>query len=76
MKLFVEYALKEILFYCLFVAIFTDEALSLHEHQVQVMGNYFKENEHIFVKVEKRESVWKKKIEFEVSGFSWKLMQM
>ncbi|XP_028416541.1 protein regulator of cytokinesis 1-like isoform X1 [Dendronephthya gigantea] len=44
---------------------FSEDALTLHEHQVEIMRNYFEENSAIFKLVEKRESLWKKYLEFE-----------
>jgi hypothetical protein len=45
---------------------FSEDALTLHEHQVEVMRNYYEENSAIFKLVEKRENLWKKFLEFEV----------
>ncbi|XP_046853239.1 protein regulator of cytokinesis 1-like isoform X2 [Xenia sp. Carnegie-2017] len=44
---------------------YSEDALTLHEHQVEVMRNYYEENSAIFKLVEKRENLWKKFIEFE-----------
>lgn len=44
---------------------FNEDALTLHEHQVEVMRNYYEENSAIFKLVEKRENMWKKFLEFE-----------
>lgn len=45
---------------------FSEEALAIHEHQVEVMRNYYQENNQIFKLVEKRENMWNKLLEFEV----------
>lgn len=45
--------------------VFTDEALTLHEHQVKIMNNYYHENKRIFKLIEKRETSWKNKLDFE-----------
>lgn len=45
---------------------FTEELLALHEHQVEVMKNYYDENKDIFKLVEKRETLFKTMEEFEV----------
>lgn len=47
---------------------FSEDALSLHEHQVEVMRNYYEENSAIFKLVERRENMWKKFLEFEVES--------
>lgn len=44
---------------------YTEGALDLHEHQVKVMRNYYKENSEIYKLVEKRETMWKKLLELE-----------
>lgn len=44
---------------------YSEEALAIHEHQVEVMRNYYTENGEMFKLVEKRESMWKKYLEFE-----------
>lgn len=44
---------------------FSEEALAIHEHQVDVMRNYYQENSEMFKLVEKRESMWKKLLQFE-----------
>lgn len=44
---------------------FTEELLSLHEHQVEVMKNYYEGNKDIFKLVEKRETLFKTMEEFE-----------
>lgn len=49
-----------------YVENYSEDALTLHEHQVEVMRNYYEENSAIFKLVEKRENLWKKFIEFEV----------
>ena len=45
---------------------FTEELLALHEHQVEVMKNYYEENKEIFKLVERREALFKTMEEFEV----------
>eukprot|EP00794_Sanderia_malayensis_P005658 gene5658-6354_t len=45
--------------------VFTEEALTIHEQQVQSMNSYFHENKKIFKLVEKREIAWGNKLEFE-----------
>jgi len=45
---------------------FTEELLALHEHQVEVMKNYYEENKEIFKLVERRETLFKTMEEFEV----------
>lgn len=55
---------------CLFMAYlenYTEELLSIHEHQVEVMKNYYEENKNIFKLVEKREALFKTMEEFEVT---------
>lgn len=47
---------------------FSEDALTLHEHQVEIMRNYYEENSGIFRLVEKRENMWKKFLEFEVDN--------
>ena len=49
---------------------FTEETLSEHEHQVATVKNFYEENKEMFKLVEKREGLWVKKIDFEVS-ISW-----
>ena len=49
-----------------FLAVFDDESLALHEHQVQIMNNYFNENKKIYKLIEKREISWQNKMDFEV----------
>lgn len=44
---------------------FTEELLALHEHQVEVMKNYYEENKEIFKLVERRETLFKTMEEFE-----------
>lgn len=44
---------------------FSEEALTIHEHQVAIMRNYYDENKDIFKMVDKRENMWKKLLEFE-----------
>ncbi|KAJ7333632.1 hypothetical protein OS493_017175 [Desmophyllum pertusum] len=44
---------------------FTEELLALHEHQVEVMKNYYDGNKDIFKLVEKRETLFKTMEEFE-----------
>merc|ERR1712048_1442900 len=44
---------------------FTEEMLLDHEHQVTTLKNYFEENKEIFKLAEKRERLWKEKIDFE-----------
>lgn len=46
---------------------YTEELLSMHEHQVEVMKNYYEENKDIFKLVEKREALFRTMEEFEVS---------
>ncbi|XP_065071475.1 protein regulator of cytokinesis 1-like isoform X1 [Rhopilema esculentum] len=48
-----------------FEAVFDDESLALHEHQVQIMNNYFNENKKIYKLIEKREVSWQNKMDFE-----------
>eukprot|EP00112_Aurelia_sp_Birch-Aquarium-sp1_P004456 Seg1507.5 transcript_id=Seg1507.5/GoldUCD/mRNA.D3Y31 product="Protein regulator of cytokinesis 1" protein_id=Seg1507.5/GoldUCD/D3Y31 len=45
--------------------VFDDESLALHEHQVQVMNNYYNENKKIFKLIERREASWQNKMDFE-----------
>ena len=45
---------------------FTEELLALHEHQVEVMKNYYDGNKEIFKLVERRETLFKTMEEFEV----------
>lgn len=45
---------------------YTEELLGIHEHQVEVMKNYYEENKNIFKLVEKREALFKTMEEFEV----------
>ena len=45
---------------------FTEDLLAIHEHQVEVMKNYYEENKTIFKLVEKREALFKTMEEFEV----------
>ena len=55
---------------CIFMAYlenYTEELLSIHEHQVEVMKNYYEENKNIFKLVEKREALFKTMEEFEVT---------
>lgn len=40
--------------------------MTLHEHQVEVMKNYYDENKDIFKLVERRETLFKTMEEFEV----------
>ena len=48
----------------------TEELLAIHEHQVEVMKNYYEENKVIFKLVEKRETLFRTMEEFEVQhGF-------
>lgn len=44
---------------------YTEELLTIHEHQVEVMKNYYEENKNIFKLVEKRETLFKTMEEFE-----------
>lgn len=46
--------------------VFTEETLAEHEHQVATVKNFYEDNKEMFKIVEKRESLWKKKLEFEV----------
>lgn len=46
--------------------VFTEETLTEHEHQVATVKNYYEENKEMFKLVDKRENLWKKKLEFEV----------
>ena len=50
----------------LILDVFTEETLAEHEHQVATVKNYYEENKEIFKLAEKRQNLWKKKIEFEV----------
>lgn len=50
----------------LFKDVFTEETLSEHEHQVATVNNFYEENKEMFKLVEKRETLWNKKIDFEV----------
>lgn len=50
-----------------FVDVFTEETLTEHEHQVATVKNYYEENKEMFKLVDKRENLWKKKLDFEVS---------
>ena len=55
---------------CIFMAYlenYTEELLSIHEHQVEVMKNYYEENKNIFKLVERREALFKTMEEFEVT---------
>ena len=55
---------------CIFMAYlenYTEELLSIHEHQVEVMKNYYEENKNIFKLVERREALFKTMEEFEVA---------
>lgn len=55
---------------CIFMAYlenYTEELLLMHEHQVEVMKNYYEENKDIFKLVEKREALFRTMEEFEVS---------
>jgi len=54
------------LFAPFFSDVFTEDTLSEHEHQVTTVKNFYEENKEMFKLVEKRESLWTKKIEFEV----------
>lgn len=45
--------------------VFTEETLAEHEHQVTTVKNFYEDNKEMFKIVEKRESLWKKKLEFE-----------
>ena len=49
---------------------FTEASLTEHEHQVVSLKNYYEENKEIFKLTEKREALWAKKIDFEVSILS------
>lgn len=54
----------------------TEELLAIHEHQVEVMKNYYEENKAIFKLVEKRETLFRTMEEFEVQhGFITKKIQ-
>lgn len=44
----------------------TEELLAIHEHQVEVMKNYYEENKAIFKLVEKRETLFRTMEEFEM----------
>ena len=44
--------------------------MTLHEHQVEVMKNFYEDNKAIFKLVEKREALFKTMAEFEVYLFS------
>ncbi|XP_015758521.1 PREDICTED: protein regulator of cytokinesis 1-like [Acropora digitifera] len=44
----------------------TEELLAIHEHQVEVMKNYYEENKTIFKLVEKRETLFRTMEEFEM----------
>ena len=57
---------KYILIVMVFADVYDDEALALHEHQVQIMNNYFHENKKIYKLIEKREASWQNKMDFEV----------
>ena len=57
---------KCILIIMVFADVYDDEALALHEHQVQIMNNYFHENKKIYKLIEKREASWQNKMDFEV----------
>ena len=46
--------------------VYTEETLADHEHQVASMKSYYNDNKELFKLVDKREALWKKKIEFEV----------
>ena len=56
--------------------VFDDEALALHEHQVQVMNNYYNENKKIFKLIEKREASWQNKMDFEVRKLEIKVVHV
>jgi len=45
--------------------VFTEETLSEHEHQVATVKNFYEENKEMFKMVDKRETLWNKKIDFE-----------
>ena len=46
---------------------YTEELLTTHEHQVEAVRNYYEENKALYKLVEKRENMFKKMEEFEVS---------
>ena len=46
---------------------YTEELLAMHEHQLEAVRNYYEENKELYKLVEKRENMFKKMEEFEVS---------
>lgn len=51
---------------CFYVANYTEELLTMHEHQVEVMKGYYEQNKHLFKMVEKRATMFAKMEEYEV----------
>ena len=47
---------------------YTDDLLSAHESELDRMRGFYKDNEDVFKLVEKRENLWKKFLELEVSN--------
>ncbi|KAK3750783.1 hypothetical protein QZH41_015331 [Actinostola sp. cb2023] len=45
---------------------YTEELLTMHEHQVEVMKSYYEQNKHLFKMVEKRTTMFAKMEEYEV----------
>ncbi|XP_047133005.1 protein regulator of cytokinesis 1 isoform X1 [Hydra vulgaris] len=56
---------QRIVFQAFYSDIYTEDTLAEHEHQVATLKNYYEENKELFKLVEKRENLWKKKVEFE-----------
>ena len=54
---------------CMFSIVdeFTDDYLSAHESELDRMRGFYADNVEVFKLVEKRETLWKQKLEMEVS---------
>ena len=54
---------------CIFSIVdeFTDDSLSAHESELDRMRGFYADNVEVFKLVEKRETMWKQKLEMEVS---------
>ena len=49
---------------------YTEDVLSAHESELDRMRGFYSDNADLFKLVEKRQSLWRQKLEFDVSVYS------
>ncbi len=53
--------------YC--IDVYTDDTLSAHESELDRISGFFADNVEVFKLVQKRDTMWKQKLEMEVSYY-------